>query len=140
MKQQGGKVLIEFFASNDIGEYLDRGTKRAKTDTPPRAMVSSLEDWINTRPTLRSIAQQKQPNKPFNKVRQSFAYAIAKSILRKGIISRYGHKGSKWATEVLGANNEILERNITKAVEQVLGRNAEVYVTKQINNSLKGKA
>lgn len=127
----GGVYIIEFGNGGDVGKYIDQGTKPSKHKHPSKKMVDSVASWISSINSLSNIANG-------NKGKRYLAYAIATNILKKGIIKRFGYKGSKWYTDIAGANNEKLEKYLTDKISIALGKDVEVSVTKQAKDMLNG--
>jgi len=105
-----GNSIEMTLSMDDYWKYIDKGTRAAKrkgTAADRQRMVNSLENWISTHninPLAIYKSKLKNPNKSkvkFADAKKSLAWAIKKSIHKKGIIKRFGYKGSGFFTDLL---------------------------------------
>jgi len=99
----------------DYWDDVDKGTK--PHDVPWKA----IERWANTKRSL-NFSNEKQ------KLR--FIFGTVKGITKKGT------KGSGFASEVLGYDNEILEREAATILEQMFSASIEVEVITELKKDL----
>ena len=125
----GGKFTITIGTGGDVGNYLNKGTKRAKTMFPPNSMLYALYTWGNAKGIFETASGKKK--------QMSLAYGMARSILQKGIVKRF-RGGSHWKDEAIGENNEKLIKRLTDKISGVLGRSVEITVTNEANKMLNG--
>lgn len=128
----------------DHYKYIDQGTKKAgKKGGGGKKMVSSLEDWIQGKSQLREVVKKNQlfykdengkfkPRKnklKYSKALSSFAYAVKKSIHKRGIIKRFGYRGSLFYSSVI---NDGRVEKLKKDISLVLKRSVEVELVEVI--------
>lgn len=99
------------FSMADYGNYIDAGTRGAKVrGTGGKKMKDSILEWMEGKNMTGNFAlniyrsKLKNPNKSkvsFEKAENSLAWAIKKKINKKGIIKRFGYKGSNWFSDVI---------------------------------------
>jgi hypothetical protein len=132
--------IIFSFSMADYGEYIDTGTRPAKkTGSGGNKMIESLNAW-QTGKNINALAiyksKLKNPSKSkvnFKKAQRSLSYAIKKNIHKKGIIKRFGYKGSRFFTSLLKDGRvQIFEKELSKEV----GKSVKVIFNSTI---LKGK-
>lgn len=121
-------IEVGFYVSNEVGKYLQYGTKPTNKK-PPYAMLDGLYTWGNSRGIFEKASTQKK--------QRSLAYGMAKAILKRGIIKRYGYKGSKWVSDVLGSDLEKLETRISDAIQKAMDISIQVKVTNDLKNMFK---
>lgn len=129
----------------DYYKYIDQGTKKAsKKGGGGKKMISSLEDWIQGKSQLRELVKKNQlfykdengKFKPrekklkYSKALSSFAYAVKKSIHKKGIIKRFGYRGSLFYSSVI---NDGRVEKLKKDISSVLKRSVKVELVEIIN-------
>lgn len=104
----------------DYYKYIDKGTGKAtKRSGGGERMAGSLEQWINQRSKLRAVAVQLQSSYDkktegggkvkitrktpisYLQAQKQLAWMIKKNIHKKGIIKRFGYKGSGFFTKTL---------------------------------------
>lgn len=130
------------FTMADYWEFVEYGRKAGKM---PR--IDAIMDWIRVKgiiPKLRPKAAKKAKTLKNKTVRKSFkersidagvkslAFAIAKTIEKKGTIKRFGYKGSKFISEVL------LDGRITK-LEEEIAEKIGLQIVVDITEALKPK-
>lgn len=129
------------FRLADYADFVDGGTRPAKKRTGAGAqMIESLNAWqvgkgINAEQIYRS--KLKNPNKSkitYNKAQKSLSYAIKKNIHKKGIIKRFGYKGSKFFSSLLEDGR--IER-LAQDISVLVGREVIINIKDGI---IKGKA
>jgi hypothetical protein len=95
---------------DEYWKYIDQGTKGVKkrgSAADRERMVKSLENWITTHninPLAIYKSKLKDPSKSkvkFADARKSLAWAIKKAINKKGIIKRFGYRGSGFFTSLI---------------------------------------
>lgn len=140
------KGLTFFFYMADYGDYIDAGTRKAtRRGTGGNKMVDSLEAWIQQRPSLLSVVKQLQTSYKdkgilkkrkkaisFNEAKEGLAIGIKKSIHRKGIIKRFGYKGSKFFSSVIGDGRV---QKLEEGLADILGQEIKIIFS---NGILKG--
>lgn len=80
--------------------------------------VQALMEWISNKP-IKIRMSNKQSAKSVIAKRKSLAFAIAKTIYKKGTIKRFDYKGSKFLTEVI--TDESL-RDLTFLIAEITGQ------------------
>jgi hypothetical protein len=99
----------------DYWDDVDKGTK--PHDVPWKA----IERWTNTKRSLKFANDKQQARFVFNTVKK---------------ITKKGTKGSGFASEVLGYDNEILEREAATILEQMFSASIEVEVITELKKDL----
>jgi len=107
-------------------------------------MVDSLENWIQQRPSLTSVARswqstykekgvikQRKTKISFDEAKKSLAFVIKKNIHKRGIIKRFGYKGSKFFTNVI---NDGRVQKLEQDLANELGKEIKIVFTKGILN------
>lgn len=98
------KIRVEM---NDYWRDVDEGAKpKPLTKANLSDLTFKISKWVLLKPTLSEMAKKKK----------SLSYLIAKSILRKGTIKRFGYKGSGFLTKELPGFKE----SIVRVMEQQL--------------------
>ena len=147
VKRQTNGNLTFFFYMPPHGDYIDVGTRGAKRKgTGGEAMVKSIEDWIQARSSLTSVANKlrseykvkgivKRRERPisFVEAKHNLAYAIKRSINKRGIIKRFGYKGSGFFTSLLKDGRV---QKFEEALAKELGTEVKIIIT---NGLIKGK-
>lgn len=147
VKRSSNGNLTFFFYMPPQGDFIDVGTKGAKRKgTGGEAMVKSLEDWIQARSSLTSVANRlrteykvkgivhkREKAISFQAAKHNLAYAIKRSINKKGIIKRFGYKGSGFFTSLL-KDGRI--QKFEEALAKELGTEIKIIIT---NGLIKGK-
>lgn len=74
---------------------VDQGQKpKGMSEANLKALQPKIFNWIQEKGSLAQIADDKT-------LKRSLSFAIAKSILKKGTIKRFGYKGSRFVTREL---------------------------------------
>jgi len=129
----------------DYGDFIDEGTKGAKKrGSGGNKMVNSLENWIQQRPSLSSVAakwqttykdkgviKQRKTKISFDEAKKSLTLVIKRNIHNRGIIKRFGYKGSKFFTNVI---NDGRVQKLEKEIGAELGKEIKIVFTKGILN------
>jgi hypothetical protein len=105
-----GNSIELTLSMDEYWKYIDKGTKGAKkrgSAADRERMVKSLEDWISTHninPLAIYKSKLKNPDKSkvkFADAKKSLAWAIKKAINKRGIIKRFGYRGSEFFSSLL---------------------------------------
>lgn len=129
----------------DYYKYIDEGTKKAgKKGGGGKKMLASLESWIQGKSQLREVVKKNQlfykdekgkfkerkEKLKYSKSLSSFAYAVKRSIHKRGIIKRFGYRGSSFYSSVI--NDGRVDR-LKKDISSVLKRSVKVELVEVIN-------
>lgn len=129
-----GDNLVFVLKMDDYWKYIDKGTKpaRKKSSIADRQKkIQSLMDWATSK-NINALSwykkKLKNPNKSkmtYEGARQSLANAISHNISKKGIIKRFGYKGSHFFTDVIEDGRvQQLENDLS----QLLKRSIEIQL------------
>jgi uncharacterized short protein YbdD (DUF466 family) len=125
-KTKAGSISL-LVAMNDYWEYVDKGRGTGKM--PP---IAPIEAYLKKK-GIRLIKKE-GVKKPLSREKQikQVAFAIAKTISKKGTIKRFGHKGANFYHPVLNDGRLIkLKQDILKETKKDL----EIIIRDVNNNS-----
>jgi hypothetical protein len=118
------KISVKIFY-NKYGDELDKGRKAEGFDKSKRNKLQpAIYKWVispGKQNAFGSYATDKQKAR-------SLSYAIATKILKKGT------KGNKWLTDVIGENNDKLNKFISSEISKALKRDVEVVIKNEVEN------
>lgn len=118
------KVSVKIFY-NKYGEDLDKGRGAEGFNKDKRNKLQpAIYKWVIS-PGKQSAFGSYASDK---KKARSLSYAIATKILKKGT------KGNKWLTDVIGENNEKLNKFISSELSKALKRDVEVVIKNEVEN------
>lgn len=137
-----GEELTFTLDMDEHWEYIDKGTKGAKRKlsiTEREQKILSLMDWITGKGINPKTWYRKKLKNPqntratFNDMHRSLANAISHNIARKGIIKRYGYKGSKFFTSLVEDGR--ISR-LAEDISELLGQTIEIELTKELTGKI----
>lgn len=103
---ENGVIKIRI-AIEDYWKDVDEGTKpKGFSKENMATLLPKIQDWIKNKPSVQRLSKMRK--------RDTLAYLITRSILKKGTIKRFGYKGSKFLSSELPGFKE----NLLKVIEQ----------------------
>lgn len=120
--REEASIVISY---NAYGNEADQGRKAVGFSKDKRNKLQpSIYRWVispGKSQAFSSVASDK-------KQARSLSYAIATNILKKGT------KGNKWLTDVVGKNNEKLNKFISQEISKALGKDVSVLIKNEVEN------
>jgi len=118
------KVSVKIFY-NKYGEDLDKGRgAEGFTKENEKKLQPNIYRWIISPGKQKAFGTWGTEKKKA----RSLSFIIAKRILEKGT------KGNKWLTDVIGENNEKLNKFISSELSKALKRDVEVVIKNEVEN------
>lgn len=99
-----------------VASTMNDGGKWTKGKMPN---VNAIDQWLFKKGILPKAVRGNKPLKDKLKARKGLAFAIAKSIQKKGVIKRFGYKGSRFWDEVI---NDELKTELMTDLKKALKR------------------
>lgn len=110
---------------NAYGNDADKGRKAEGFSKDKRNKLQpNIYKWVispGKAQAFSSVASNKQQAR-------SLSYAIATNILKKGT------KGNNWLTDVVGKNNDRLNKFISQEISKALGKDVSVLIKNEVEN------
>lgn len=120
--REEANIVISY---NAYGNEADQGRKAVGFSKDKRnKLQSSIYRWVispGKSQAFSSVASDKRQAR-------SLSYAIATNILKKGT------KGNNWLTDVVGKNNEKLNKFISQEISKALGKDVSVLIKNEVEN------
>lgn len=120
--REEASIVISY---NAYGNEADQGRKAVGFSKDKRnKLQKSIYRWVispGKAQAFSAVASDK-------KQARSLSYAIATNILKKGT------KGNKWLTDVVGKNNEKLNKFISQEISKALGKDVSVLIKNEVEN------
>jgi len=118
------RISVQIFY-NKYGDELDKGRKAEGFNKDKRNKLQpAIYRWVispGKQDSFGAFASDK-------KKARSLSYAIATKILKKGT------KGNKWLTDVIGENNDKLNKFISSEISKALKKDVEVVIKNEVEN------
>lgn len=120
---------------NDYTDFIDKGTRPARRKigiAERQKKINSLMSWAQRR-GINALAwykkKLKDPSKSkmtYDKAKKSLANAISHNVAKKGIIKRFGYKGSGFYSSVV---NDGRVNQLKADLSEMLGREIEIELS-----------
>lgn len=120
--REEASIVISY---NAYGNEADQGRKAVGFSKDKRnKLQKSIYRWVispGKSQAFSSVASDK-------KQARSLSYAIATNILKKGT------NGNKWLSDVVGKNNEKLNKFISQEISKALGKDVSILIKNEVEN------
>jgi hypothetical protein len=118
------RISVQIFY-NKYGDELDKGRKaEGFTKENEKKLQPNIYRWIISPGKQKAFGTWGTEKKKA----RSLSYIIAKRILEKGT------KGNKWLTDVIGENNDKLNKFISSEISKALKKDVEVVIKNEVEN------